>query len=148
MQMTFSDDDLDRLSDRLAEVVHAKLPDWRPLVSDPEHGEILGIDPHALYSVKFLAERWEVSPDTIYRRSDEKLPRADWHGTGVRYRGIDILRYEGVDLDREEPVSQEEGVHQEAPILQAEEVSSEPDRPPESGSGTAESNYSGKLPKL
>ena len=146
MKMTFTDDDLDRLSDRLAEVVHAKLPDWRPLVSDPENGEILGIDPHALYSVKFLAERWEVSTDTIYRWGDEQLPRADWQGSRVRYRGIDILRYEGVDLDNEASATQDDGAPQTDAVPQAEETNREPDRAPESG--TTESNYSGKLPKL
>src|SRR5690606_14322947 len=58
---------------------------------------IRGIDPHALYSAKFLADRWEYSVshvrDNIPR---EELPRVKWRGGSIRYRGIDILRYEGV----------------------------------------------------
>ncbi len=145
MQMTFTDDDLDRLSDRLAEHIRDKLPDWRPLVSDPEDGEILGIDPHRLYSAQALAERWDISADTVYRIGDNQLPRADWQGSGVRYRGVDILHYEGITLNSEHSSPDEETGQKAA--------RAESDRAPQPGrtSGDVddtESNCSGKLPKL
>jgi len=59
---------------------------------------IKGIQLHALYSVSFVADRWNVSADNVRKKSDEELPRSDWKGGEIRYRGIDILRYEGVDI--------------------------------------------------
>ena len=59
---------------------------------------IRGIQLHALYSVSFVADRWNVSDDNVRKKSDEELPRSDWKGGEIRYRGIDILRYEGVDI--------------------------------------------------
>lgn len=61
--------------------------------------EIKGIQLHALYSVSFVAERWNVSPDNVRKKSEEELPRSDWKGGEIRYRGIEILRYEGVDVE-------------------------------------------------
>lgn len=61
--------------------------------------EIMGIVPHKLYPVSFVAERWDVSADNVRKKSDEELPRSDWNGGEIRYRGIDILRYEGVEID-------------------------------------------------
>lgn len=61
--------------------------------------EIEGIVPHRLYPVSFVAERWNVSPDNVRKKSEEELPRSDWKGGEIRYRGIEILRYEGVDIE-------------------------------------------------
>ncbi len=66
------------------------------LSDDPE---IMGIEPHALYPVSFLAERWDVSEDNVRKKSQGELPRTGWKGGEIRYRGIDILRYEGVDVE-------------------------------------------------
>lgn len=104
MDLAFTNDEIDELADRLADRLDEKAPDLtRPEI---EPGDtICGIDPHALYSVAFLEDRWGVSESTV-RRLDERgeLPRVDWKGRGVRFRGIDILRYEGVDVNaRAEP---------------------------------------------
>jgi hypothetical protein len=104
MDLAFSNDEIDELADRLADRLDEKAPGLtRPEIETAD--TICGIDPHALYSVAFLEERWDVSESTV-RRLDERgeLPRVDWEGRGVRFRGIDILRYEGVDVNaRAEP---------------------------------------------
>lgn len=64
----------------------------------PAGDEILGVAPFKLYPVAYLAERWDVSKNFIRRLPQDELPRADWHGREIRYRGLDILRYEGVDV--------------------------------------------------
>lgn len=61
--------------------------------------EIMGIKPDMLYSVSFVADRWNVSADNVRKKSEEDLPRSDWKGGEIRYRGTDILRYEGVDVE-------------------------------------------------
>ena len=104
MHLDFSDDEIDELADRLADRLDEKAPGLTRPELEPGN-TICGIDPHALYSVAFLAERWDVSESTV-RRLDERgeLPRVEWGGRGVRFRGIDILRYEGVDVKaRSEP---------------------------------------------
>jgi len=93
--MQFDPEELDRIADRLAERLREDLPD----AFVPDDGTIKGLDPHRLYTAEQVAERWSVSKDTVYRN----LERADWNGQGARFRGIDILRYEGVDV--EEPAS-------------------------------------------
>jgi hypothetical protein len=62
--------------------------------------KIMGIQLYALYPVSFVANRWEVSPDNVRKKSDVELPRSSWKGGEIRYRGIDILRYEGVDVEQ------------------------------------------------
>ena len=104
MHLDFNDDEIDELADRLADRLDERAPNLtRP---ELEPGDtICGVDPHALYSVSFLEDRWDVSESTV-RRLDERgeLPRVEWEGRGVRFRGIDILRYEGVDVEaRAEP---------------------------------------------
>jgi len=98
MNLAFTNDEIDELADRLADRLDEKAPDLtRPEI---EPGDtICGIDPHALYPVAFLEDRWDISESTV-RRLEERgeLPRVDWEGRGVRFRGIDILRYEGVDV--------------------------------------------------
>lgn len=61
--------------------------------------EIMGIVPHKLYPVSFVADRWNVSADNVRKKSEEELPRSGWKGGEIRYRGTDILRYEGVDVE-------------------------------------------------
>jgi hypothetical protein len=73
--------------------------DRRSAVDQRGDIEVKGIELHALYSVSFVAERWNVSPDNVRKKSEEELPRSDWKGGEIRYRGIDILRYEGVDVE-------------------------------------------------
>ena len=78
------------------------------LHNDPE---IMGIEPHKLYPVSFLAERWDVSEDNVRKKPQVELPRSGWKGGEIRYRGIDILRYEGVEVEEHitEPSSQLDG---------------------------------------
>lgn len=57
---------------------------------------VQGIDPHALITTSALAERWGMEADSIRRIDEEALPRAPWKGGGIRYRGADVLRFEGV----------------------------------------------------
>lgn len=90
--MRFEEEELDRLADRLAEKFRDRMP--TRLATGPE-GKICGLDPHRLYTAEQVAERWSVSKKTVRRN----LERTDWNGQGVRFRGIDILRYEGVDID-------------------------------------------------
>lgn len=60
---------------------------------------IKGIQLYALYSTSFLAGRWNVSADNVRKKSQSELPRSDWKGGEIRYRGVDILRYEGVEIE-------------------------------------------------
>ena len=90
--MHLDQEELDHIADRLAERVREDLAS--SVV--PSSGTICGLDPHRLYTAGQVAERWSVSKDTVYRNLD----RADWNGQGARFRGIDILRYEGVDVER------------------------------------------------
>src|SRR5690606_38906140 len=57
---------------------------------------VRGVDPDALITTSVLAERWGMEADSIRRIDEEALPRAPWRGGGIRYRGADVLRYEGV----------------------------------------------------
>ncbi|WP_263790010.1 hypothetical protein [Salinibacter sp.] len=90
----------------LSELVARITKEPRPTTDFPtandasEHREVKGIQPHALYSVSFVADRWNVSADNVRKKSEEELPRSDWKGGEIRYRGIDILRYEGVDVEK------------------------------------------------
>lgn len=77
-----------------------------------ERAEIMGIQLHALYPVSFVADRWDVSADNVRKKSEEQLPRADWKGGEIRYRGAHILQYEGVDL--------QEQLHKSSSQLEAE----------------------------
>ena len=93
--MRLDPEELDRIADRLAERLREDLSD----AFVPDDGTIKGLDPHRLYTAQQVAERWSVSKDTVYRN----LTRANWNGQGARFRGVDILRYEGVGV--EEPAS-------------------------------------------
>jgi len=106
---------------------------------------IKGIQLHALYSVSFVADRWDVSDDNVRKKSDEELPRSDWKGGEIRYRGIDILRYEGVDveehLDNSSPELEEEA--------QSPELRQLEDHPRREGDGNGNGRpYSSDLPAL
>jgi hypothetical protein len=90
--MRLDPEELDRIADRLAERVREDIAG----AVVPSDGTVRGLDPHRLYTAGQVAERWSVSEDTVYRNLD----RADWNGQGARFRGIDILRYEGVDVER------------------------------------------------
>jgi hypothetical protein len=89
--MRLDQEELDRIADRLADRVREDIAE----VVVPDDGTVCGLDPHRLYTAGQVAERWSVSKDTVYRN----LERADWNGQGARFRGIDILRYEGVDVE-------------------------------------------------
>ena len=111
------------------------------------HHEIKGIQLHALYSVSFVADRWDVSADNVRKKSEEELPRSDWKGGEIRYRGIDILLYEGVDV--EEHVGEASSPPVSGEIDRAPEQHQSVDRvstPAEkSGEGRP---YNGNLPAL
>jgi hypothetical protein len=76
-----------------------KTPATSTAIGDSDDPEILGIKVHGLYPVSFVADRWDVSEDNVRKKSQGELPRSDWEGGEIRYRGIDILRYEGVDVE-------------------------------------------------
>jgi hypothetical protein len=90
--MRLDQEELDHIADRLADRVREDIAG----AVVPDDGTVRGLDPHRLYTAGQVAERWSVSKDTVYRNLD----RADWNGQGARFRGIDILRYEGVDVER------------------------------------------------
>lgn len=91
--------------ERLLSEVVQRIEEKRPVAREAVAGvressaEIMGIRLHALYPVTFLAARWDVTEDNVRKKSESELPRSDWKGGEIRYRGIDILRYEGVDLE-------------------------------------------------
>jgi hypothetical protein len=72
--------------------------DTSAVIGHSDDPEIMGIKVHGLYPVSFVADRWDVSEDNVRKKSRCELPRSDWKGGEIRYRGIDILRYEGVDV--------------------------------------------------
>ena len=76
-----------------------KTPATSTAIGHSDDPEILGIKVHGLYPVSFVADRWDVSEDNVRKKSQGELPRSDWEGGEIRYRGIDILRYEGVDVE-------------------------------------------------
>ena len=126
--MQLDPEELDHIADRLAERISEELAS----AVVPDDGTIKGLDPHRLYTAQQVAERWNVSKDTVYRN----LRRADWNGQGARFRGIDILRYEGVDV--EEPVSSGRA-----------SSSTQPESPPEPTSQDAgDESYNGTLPEI
>ena len=109
--------------------------------------EILGIKVHGLYPVSFVADRWDVSEDNVRKKSQGELPRSDWEGGEIRYRGIDILRYEGIDV--EEHVKDLSSLPENGEVDRAPKPSQSTDR----GSTPAEKNgkgrpYNGALPAL
>lgn len=71
------------------------VPFQRGIAGVAEH-KVRGVDPHALVSVEIVAERWGMQPDTVRKIDRAALPRVVWRGSGIRYRGADVLRYEGV----------------------------------------------------
>ena len=126
--MQLDPEELDHIADRLAERISEEFAS----AVVPDDGTIKGLDPHRLYTAEQVAERWNVSKDTVYRN----LTRANWNGQGARFRGIDILRYEGVDV--EEPVSSGRA-----------SSSTQPESPPEPTFQDAEGKpYNGTLPEI
>ena len=86
---------LDALFDELR-TLHRAIEE-RPRYASPKDVQIIrGIDPFRLYSVSFIAERLSLSANAVRDIDPVSLPRAPWRGQYIRYRGIDILRYEGV----------------------------------------------------
>ncbi len=80
-----------------------------------------GIDPFRLYTVAFLADRWSYDRhDTVREITQDLLPRAQWKGGVIRYRGADILRYEGYSEEeifggmRESGVAEDQNGEQES----------------------------------
>ena len=109
------------------------------------HHEIKGIQLHALYSVSFVADRWDVSADNVRKKSEEELPRSGWEGDEIRYRGIDILRYEGVNI--------EEHLDSSAPELDEKSQFPEPRQPEDRSRRAGGENgnrrpYNSNLPAL
>lgn len=86
------------LRNLLSEVVERALEDARPARARAETPTgaptVRGLDPHALYSRSTVAERWDCSIDTVRKTSD--LAETEWPGKQTRYRGVDVLRAEGV----------------------------------------------------
>lgn len=92
----------ERLLEELVDRVVERLDRSRGSRAVPTAGEsveIMGVEPHALYPVSFVADRWNVSADNVRKKSQEELPRAGWKGGEIRYRGFAILRYEGVEFE-------------------------------------------------
>ena len=92
----------EKLLSELAERIGRKLkatPDTSSGIGLECNHEIMGIEPHGLYPVSFLAERWDVSEDNVRKKPEVELPRSDWKGGEIRDRGIDVLRYEGINVE-------------------------------------------------
>lgn len=93
---------VERLLPDAINAVTTRLHGKQSLTSDSSQkvgAEIMGLHPFALYPVAFVAERWDVSRDYVRKKPESELPRSNWKGGEIRYRGIDILRYEGVNVD-------------------------------------------------
>lgn len=89
-----------RLRDRLDEIHDALRASRRQETAPPSRDEgIKGLDPNALYSVSFVAQRWDVHPQWVRDLDDETLPRAAWPGCEIRFRGADVLKAEGILVD-------------------------------------------------
>jgi hypothetical protein len=101
---------LSELAARIARKLKAT-PDTSAGIGLSDEPEIMGIEPHGLYPVSFVADRWDVSEDNVRKKPQVELPRSGWKGGEIRYRGIDILRYEGVEVEEhiDEPSSRLEG---------------------------------------
>lgn len=114
------------------------------LSDDPK---IMGIEPHGLYPVSFVADRWDVSEDNVRKKPEVELPRSDWRGGEIRYRGVDILRYEGVDV---------EAHVDELPFQRESERAEQSPEPPQSNGGHSPTTtqtgngrpYNSELPSL
>lgn len=96
---------VDRLSEVLPDLMEETIeqidvsqPDRNQRPKENGALQIKGIDPHKLYPVSFLEERWDYSKSAVYRIPDVELPRVEWNGGEIRYRGREILEYEGVDV--------------------------------------------------
>ncbi|PQJ26758.1 hypothetical protein BSZ35_19105 [Salinibacter sp. 10B] len=113
MQLELEDDELNQLADRIADRLFSRLTsEGGGALVQSDDGTIHGIDPHRLYTAAQVADRWSVSKKTVRRN----LERTEWDGNGVRYRGIDILRYEGLDVEasREDSASKTSSAASEA----------------------------------
>lgn len=98
-----------RLEDLIAEAVERRLAPYLDQIAalarnagtgrEKSNSESLtdGIHPDRLYSVPFLKDRWGVGSEFFYRLDEDLLPRASWPGREIRYRGMDILKAEGID---------------------------------------------------
>lgn len=91
---------VDSVARKTADLLKKELPLQR-LITDPTPApaKIYGINPYQLYTTSEVAERFHMSPSGVRRLPEEDLPRAPWQGAEIRYRGIDILRYEGVAVE-------------------------------------------------
>lgn len=124
-----------RIADSVREAIRAEMAKHGQAGAP---GEVNGIDPNKLYTVAFLAERWSIDRDQTVRDIDQAvLPRASWHGSGIRYRGADILRYEGVDVGQAAPVTPLHPVVHSSPAKGSRANTSGKRRP-----------YASNLPKL
>ena len=95
------------LADSVKSALTDAVADLNPTNGAPhQQGPLIrGIDPHALYTARFLAARWSIPREQTIRDIDQALlPRARWHGSGIRYRGADILHYEGCDIGSAAPL--------------------------------------------
>lgn len=139
--------------ERLLSEVVRRIDEKRPAAADAvarareSNAEIKGIRPHALYPVSFVADRWDVTEDNVRKKPESTLPRSDWKGGEIRYRGSDILRYEGVDIDEHldgssSQLRDQRGSRSSEPP-QSNGLRSRPDE----GSGD-ERPYNGDLPAL
>jgi len=125
MQIPLEDHEIEAIADEIADRLSERSP--------PSHdgGKTFGIDPGALYSVSFLADRWDVSEDTVRRMEDRgDIDRVDWAGSRIRFRGAEVLRVEGVDIE-----------------ANPDDPASETQPPPVGGDGEADTDYP-PLPEL
>lgn len=132
--MLVSTDALDRLFDEIASLRTAV--EQRAATPAPQADTIMGIDPHALYSAASVGERWDLSPSKVA----SKIEPVRMEGCQNRFRGLDILRFEGVNDKLLAPFS---------PRL-PENVKSLPKRTSQRATGTAGSKkpYRQDLPSL
>jgi len=91
---------VDSVARKIVDLMKEELPLQR-LSEDPmpESKQIYGINPYQLYTTREVADRFHMTPSGVRRLSEEELPRAPWQGAEIRYRGIEVLRYEGVPVE-------------------------------------------------
>jgi len=125
MQIPLENHEIQAIADEIADRLSERSP--------PSHadGKVFGVDPGALYSVAAVADRWDVSKDTV-RRMEQRgdIDRVDWAGSRIRFRGAEVLRVEGVDVD-----------------AQPDDPAPETEPPPIGGDGEADTDFP-SLPEL
>lgn len=99
-----SQDQARRVADQILDMVRAGLREMERSAPEGQTGTVMGLDPYALYSVSFVAKRFGMTPAAVRRISDDDLPRAAWRGSEIRFRGRDVLIFEGVEVEEDKIV--------------------------------------------